>query len=187
MDFFSEVNDKLVITSIFRISMSACCSPLPPTIFFLCFTQARPLESLKHCFHSPRKSSLLSILKNLQLETKIFHLVCFFVLEGFWELCWSTSAVEPRGIGKHLFRSKRQITLAAEPAEGKELLRTNSTWWPKISVWFEALLFKVWKTYHPKCQMGNICYPPVRTKRSCTNCASCSPWQKPPTKQFCKR
>ena len=77
----------------------------------------------------------------------------FFVLEGFWELC----AVELCGIGKHFFRSKRQITLAAEPAEGKELLRTNSKWWPEISLWFEALFFKVWKTYHPKCQMGNIC------------------------------
>ena len=74
---FSEVNDKLAITSIFRISLSACCSPLPLTIFFLCFTQAQPLESLKHCFHSPRRSSLLNSLKNLQLETKILHLVYF--------------------------------------------------------------------------------------------------------------
>ena len=82
----------------------------------------------------------------------------FLVLEGFWELCWSTSAaVELCGIGKHFFRSRRQITLAAEPAGGKDLLRTNSTWWPKISLWFEALFFKVWKTYHIKCQMGNIC------------------------------
>lgn len=125
----------------FNVCMLLTVAPTTPS--FLCFTQARPLESLKHCFHSSRRSSLLNILKNLQLETKILHLVCFFCLRRLLGIMlinfcgrapWHWETLFPVQAADH-------ISCGACRREG-DLLRTNSTWWPNISVWF----FKVWKT-----------------------------------------